>query len=334
MIEAKQSVFTGGGLTVEQLRFDWGESAEVERAAETAIRAQRARACEAAAVALGARAGEVLHRVAGTLAVFVDSPSQRAKGLTGLRWSGTWAELATRCGCNAESIGRAVRRLRNAGVVHTELLADDRGAVVGVVVELQMRVVQTLATPPGAAPDVGPGAAPDVGPGAAPGAKRPYYSSVFSDKPKPPPPREAAAEFENLDSKQPDPWEEVREALEGAGVTRSHAAILAAKDSRYSPADVLEILGQFSQHRALFDGPGALVDRIRSGAWCVELPNPQIEQRRAIAVDRMKRQQAFEAIRGQIVLDARRRGQTISDGDADAMANAALDRQTTTGVQT
>ena len=313
-------------MTHEQLRFDWGESAEVERAAETAIRAQRARACEAAAVALGARAGEVLHRVAGTLAVFVDSPSQRAKGLTGLRWSGTWAELATRCGCNAESIGRAVRRLRNAGVVHTELLADDRGAVVGVVVELQMRVVQTLATPPGAAPDVGPGAAP--------GARRPYYSSVFSDKPKPPPPREAAAEFENLGSKQPDPWAEVREALEGAGVTRSHAAIVAAKDSRYSPADVLAILGQFTQHRSLCAGPGALVDRIRSGAWCVELPNPQLEQRRAVAVDRMKRQQAFEAIRGQIVLDARRRGQTISDGDADAMANAALDRQTTTGVQT
>jgi hypothetical protein len=216
--------------------------------------------------------------------------------------------------------------LRNAGVVHTDLLADDRGAVVGVVVELQMRVVQTLATPPGAAPDVGPGAAP--------GAKRPYYRSVFSDKPKPPPPREAAAEFENLGSKQPDPWSEVREALEGAGVTRSHAAIVAAKDSRYSPADVLAILGQFTQHRSLFAGPGALVDRIRSGAWCVELPNPQIEQRRAIAVDRMKRQQAFETIRGQIVLDARRRGQTISDGDADAMANAALDRQTTTGVQT
>ena len=313
-------------MTHEQLRFDWGESAEVERAAETAIRAQRARACEAAAVALGARAGEVLHRVAGTLAVFVDSPSQRAKGLTGLRWSGTWAELATRCGCNAESIGRAVRRLRAAGVVQTELLADDRGAVVGVVVELQMRVVQTLATPPGAAPDVGPGAAP--------GAKRPYYSSVFSDKPKPPPPREAAAEFENLGSKQPDPWAEVCQLLEDAGVTRSHAAIVAAKDARYSPADVLAILGQFNAHRALFAGPGALVDRIRSGAWCVELPNPQIEQRRAVAVDRMKRQQAFEAIRGKIVLDARRRGQTISDGDADAMANAALERQTTTGVQT
>lgn len=133
-------------------------------------------------------------------------------------------------------------------------------------------------------------------------------------------------EFANFGSKQPDPWREVAAALEGAGVTRTQAAIQAAKDAQYSPADVLAILRQFTQHRALFDGPGALVDRIRSGAWCVELPNPQTEQRRAVAVDRAKRQQAFEALRGQIVLDARRRGQTITDSDADAMANAALDR--------
>jgi hypothetical protein len=144
-------------------------------------------------------------------------------------------------------------------------------------------------------------------------------------------------EFANFGSKQPDPWRAVAAALEGAGVSRTQAAIVAARDAGYSAADVLAILGQFNQHRALFDGPGALVDRIRSGAWCVELPNPQTEQRRAVAVDRAKRQQAFEALRGQIVLDARRRGQTISDSDADAMANAALDRhantQETTKVQ-
>jgi hypothetical protein len=147
---------------MEQLRFDWGESAEVERAAETAIRAQRAKACEAAAVALGARPGEVLHRVAGTLAVWVDSPSQRARGLTGLRWAGTWAELAGKLECSAESVGRAVRRLRAAGLVETNTVVDDRGAVVGVCVELQMRVVQELANPANP-PVTGPSAGPDVG---------------------------------------------------------------------------------------------------------------------------------------------------------------------------
>lgn len=314
---------------MEQLRFDWGESAEVERVAETAIRAQRARACEAAAVALGARPGEILYRVAGTLGVFVDSPSQRAKGLRGLRWSGTWAEIAERCQCNSESVGRAVRRLRAAGVVQTELLADDRGAVVGVVVEIQMRRVQALAAPhsagPGACPDVGPGACPSAGPG----AKRPHYISDLSEYPKNPPPREAAAEVAKISQQQPEPWVEVAKALEGAGVTRSHATIVAAKDAGYSPADVLAILGQFNQHRALFDGPGALVDRIRNGAWCVELPRAEAEQRRVAAVDRAKRQQRFELVRGQIVLDARRRGQTISDTEADALANAALDREPT-----
>jgi hypothetical protein len=109
-------------------------------------------------------------------------------------------------------------------------------------------------------------------------------------------------------------------------VSRSHAAILAAKDARYSPADVLEVLRQFQTHRSLFDGPGALVDRIRAGAWCVELPNPQTETRRAVALEAAQRQRQFEAVRGQIVLDARRRGETISDSQADAMAAAAVDR--------
>jgi hypothetical protein len=126
--------------------------------------------------------------------------------------------------------------------------------------------------------------------------------------------------------KTPDQWEEVREALEGAGVTRSQSAISAAKDARYSPADVLEILGQFQTHRSLFDGPGALVDRIRAGAWCVELPNPQTETRRAVALEAAQRQRQFESVRGQIVLDARRRGETISDSQADALAAAAVDR--------
>lgn len=315
---------------MEQLRFDWGESAEVERAAETAIRAQRAKACEAAAVALGARPGEVLHRVAGTLAVWVDSPSQRARGLTGLRWAGTWAELAAKLECSAESVGRAVRRLRAAGLVETNTVVDDRGAVVGVCVELQMRVVQQLANPanpPVTGPSAGPSAGPDVGPSAGPGANRPHYISDLPLKPKDPPPRAAAAEIANLETKQPDPWGEVRRALEGAGVSRSQAAIVAARDAGYSPADVFEILGQFTQHRALFDGPGALVDRIRNGAWPVELPNTEVDARRAAAFDRAKRQQKFEAIRGQIVLDARRRGETITDTQADALANAALDRQ-------
>jgi hypothetical protein len=136
----------------------------------------------------------------------------------------------------------------------------------------------------------------------------------------------AGAEISKMETKQPDPWAEVRQALEGAGVSRSHAAIVAAKDAQYSPADVLAILGQFSQHRALFDGPGALVDRIRAGAWCIELPSSQAETRRAAAADAANRQRHFEAVRGQIVLDARRRGETITDGQADALATAAVDR--------
>jgi len=68
-----------------QMKLDFGESAEAERAADRKIRAARAMAFERAAVALGIRPGEVGYRLAGALAVYADSPSMRARGLTGIR---------------------------------------------------------------------------------------------------------------------------------------------------------------------------------------------------------------------------------------------------------
>jgi hypothetical protein len=331
---------------MNQLRLDFGESAEAERVAETAIRAQRARALESAAVAIGARAGEVLYRVAGTLAVFVDSPSQRAMGLTGLRWCGTWAELATRLDCSAESVSRAVRRLRSSGIVTTTNTVDDRGAVVGVCVEIQMKVVHQLTanldaiTPPGAAPDVGPGAAPS----AAPFISRPHLIPVLPKYPKNPPPRTAGAELGNFGSQkttfgsQTVPggsqtpqgtntqgnWDRIAAELQTAGVQRSAATIAAAKASGMDPAAVGQVIAEYNTHRRRFDGPGALVDRIRNGAWPVELPTAESLERSAAAVSATKSQFKFEQVRGQIVMAARRRGQAITDEQADELATRAL----------
>lgn len=331
---------------MEQLRLDFGESADAERAAETAIRAQRAKALEAAAVAIGARPGEVLYRVAGTLAVFVDSPSQRAMGLSGLRWVGTWGELAQRLDCSAESVSRAVRRLRQAGIVSTTNTVDDRGAVVGVCVEIQMRTVHQLTarladiTPPSAAPDVGPSAAPDVGPVIC----KPHYIPVLPLNPKNPPPRLAVAGSKVFGSqkqtvgsqnqpggselpKRPNTagdWARIETELQTAGVQRTAAAVAAARASRLDPSDVLELIAEFNTHRRRFDGPGALVDRIRNGAWPVELPSPDTMQRTAAAVAATKSQFKFEQVRGQIVRDARQRGVSITDDQADALATRAL----------
>lgn len=338
---------------MEQLRLDFGESADAERAAETAIRAQRAKALEAAAVAIGARPGEVLYRVAGTLAVFVDSPSQRAMGLSGLRWVGTWGELAKRLDCSAESVSRAVRRLRHAGIVSTTNTVDDRGAVVGVCVEIQMRTVHQLTarladiTPPSAAPDVGPSAAPDVGPVIC----KPHYIPVLPLNPKNPPPRLAAAGSKVFGSqkqtggsqnptggsenptggsetpKHPNTagdWARIETELQTAGVQRTAAAVAAARSAGLDPSDVSEVIAEFKAHRRRFDGPGALVDRIRNGAWPVELPSPDTMQRTAAAVAATKSQFKFEQVRGQIVRDARQRGVAITDEQADELATRAL----------
>ena len=338
---------------MEQLRLDFGESAEAERAAETRVRAQRAKALEAAAVAIGARPGEVLYRVAGTLAVFVDSPSQRARGLSGLRWVGTWGELAQRLDCSAESVSRAVRRLRQAGIVSTNNTVDDRGAVVGVCVEIQMKAVHQLTarladiTPPSAAPVVGPSAAPDVGPVIC----KPHYIPVLPLNPKNPPPRLAVAGSKVFGSqkqtigsqkqtigsqkqtvgselpKRPNTagdWAQIETELQAAGVQRTAAAVAAAKAAGLDPSDVLEVIAEFNTHRRRFDGPGALFDRIRNGAWPVELPSAETMQRNATAVAATKSQFRFEQVRGQIVRDARQRGVAITDDQADELATRAL----------
>lgn len=331
---------------MDQLRLDFGESAEAERVAETAIRAQRARALESAAVAIGARAGEVMYRVAGTLAVFVDSPSQRARGLSGLRWVGTWAELANRLECSAESVSRAVRRLRTAGIVTTTNTVDDRGAVVGVCVEIQMKVVHQLTarladvTPPGAGPGAGPGAAP----GAGPFISKPHYIPVLPLNPKNPPPRTAGAELEIFGSQKrpvgsqiptggsqtpprtnaPGEWERIATELQTAGVQRSAATIAAAKSSGMDPAAVGQVIAEYNTHRRRFDGPGALVDRIRNGAWPVELPTAESLERSDAAVNATKSQFKFEQVRGQIVMAARRSGKAITDEQADELATRAL----------
>jgi hypothetical protein len=132
---------------MDQLRLDFGESAEAALAAERQIRASRAVRFEAAAQSIGVRPGEVAYRLAGLLAVYVDSPSMRARGLNGLKWVGTLAELAddARMQCSADSVSRALRRFRAAGLIETGKILDDRGRICGVVVELNMRAIAAAA---------------------------------------------------------------------------------------------------------------------------------------------------------------------------------------------
>lgn len=321
---------------MEQMRLDFGEGAEAERAMETAARAARARAFEAAAVALGVRPGEVAYKLAGTLAVYADSPSQRAKGLTGLRWSGTWAELADdpRLACSADSIAKAIRRFRTAGFITTTNQIDDRGLVVGVVVALEMRAINAavgsknyaVGSEPasvGSQTQSGPGYGPGNGPGNGPGKSSPYYIPVLLNYPTNPPPPSKPAAVEDLDHD----WGTATRALTDAGVARVRPVLDAAKRIGITPNDVSEIVGQYAANRHLFRSPGAIVDRIRSGHWPVDIPDAAAVERRAAARRTASQQLEFERARFAIIRAARAAGVELSDTEADRRAHAAIDRK-------
>jgi hypothetical protein len=328
---------------MEQMRLDFGEGAEAERAMETAARAARARAFEAAAVALGVRPAEVAYKLAGTLAVYADSPSQRAKGLTGLRWAGTWAELAAdaRLACSADSIAKAIRRFRAAGFITTTNQIDDRGLVIGVVVALEMRAINAavgsendavgserarvgseparVGSQTQSGPGSGPGAGAVTGPGSGPGKSSPHYIPVLPNYPNnPPPPNEPAA----VDDFKHD-WRTATRALTDAGVARVRPVLDAAKRIGITPNDVSDIVGEYAANRHLFRSPGAIVDRIRSGHWPIDIPDVAAVERRAVARRTAAHQLEFERARFAIIRAARAAGVELSDAEADRRAAAA-----------
>ncbi len=114
--------------------------------ADRRIRHKRALLMERAAKALGMRGGknpEAGFLLAGMIAVYVDSPSMRESGLTGLRWRGTAAELAddSRLRCSVRTVKRLLARFEEAGLIIRRTLVGDRGDA-GIEIELLPRALQ------------------------------------------------------------------------------------------------------------------------------------------------------------------------------------------------
>ena len=350
---------------IEQLRLDFGESAEAERAAETRARADRARMFEAATVReFRARPHEAIHQLAGTLAVFVDSPSQRAAGLVGLRWAGTLAELAARIGCSPDSVAKALRRMRAAGFVSTWQTTDDRGRVNGLGVALEMRAIAAAANsepPRVSAVGSGPGAYPGTGPGTDPGKFGVHYVPLFPKCSAVPPPRNiaeqtatepAAAGVVVRDRQQPTAtplrpaittptptttpahWADVAHALRRAGVERVAMAQRAARDAGLDADAVLAIIAQYDANRGRLRGPGAIVDRIRNGDWPAEVQTVERAAAGRRAITAARREQMIEFARGDLILRRRAAGLPLEGIDFDAMAAAAVAPQRTTAGAT
>lgn len=140
-------------MTIQQLKLGF-ESREDEAAAIRAARAERARKMQLAAEQIGAQDGEHLYELAGMLAVFAGSPSALAMGCTGIQWIGSKKELAEhdRLQCHPNAVGRALARLEEAGIITRTTVRNARGQNAGVLIEIQMDVVNQLAKSPRSKP--------------------------------------------------------------------------------------------------------------------------------------------------------------------------------------
>jgi hypothetical protein len=115
--------------------------------------------------------------------------------------------------------------------------------------------------------------------------------------------------------------------LTDAGVARVAAIVHHAKQSRLTPDDVAAIVAEYTNNRHLFRSPGAIVDRIRSGSWPVDVPDSAAIERRAAARRTASSQLEFERARFAIIRAARAAGVELSDDEADRRAHASIDRQ-------
>jgi len=140
-------------MTIQQLKLGF-ESREDEAAAIKAARADRARKMQLAAEQIGAQDGEHLYELAGMLAVFAGSPSALAMGCSGIQWIGSKKELAEhdRLQCHPNAVGRALARLEEAGIITRTTVRNARGQNAGVLIEIQMDVVNQLAKSPRSRP--------------------------------------------------------------------------------------------------------------------------------------------------------------------------------------
>lgn len=115
-----------------------------------------------------------------------------------------------------------------------------------------------------------------------------------------------------------DQRRQVADALIAAGL-RTAAELVDECQARGLAADeLLRIVSEYQANRDHLRGPGAIVVRVRSGAWPADLPTPAPKPQRSAAT---VRQQLAESIRFKIIREGRRRG-IDDDAIADQLRNA------------
>ncbi|MEQ1828049.1 MAG: hypothetical protein ABL921_18960 [Pirellula sp.] len=120
-------------------------------------------------------------------------------------------------------------------------------------------------------------------------------------------------------------WDLVSERLSRLGVDRTTSAIRAARDRGLDCSQVLSILDEFERHRTRFRSAGAILDRIKHGAWCAKIPTgAEVESAKSKSEERNATR-----LRARIEYELSRewRQKKIYHTKSNAEINAEIDRR-------
>lgn len=309
---------------------DYIEGREQDARTERALIARRLTAVEAALVAAGIAIDSLPGRI---LRLVV-----RVAGLGILHRTRETIASDSSVNCTAGSVPRAIKALETAGLLRRGI-AITRGQPRGIALQVNWSAVtaaESAATAETSSPEVvwidcatvtdtvtvtvtdtvAHTVAHTVT-GTVAQSKHTVYPS-YPNSHNPPPPGNAAHETESAAEFDLESWSAVADRLRGLGVERVTSTITAARRRGELPASVLRACDTFTSHRSRFDSVAALVDRIKTGDWCVAIPSD--EQIASQAAAKRARRDVAERHRtwNRVYAERRRLGLPLTDAEIDA----------------
>lgn len=270
---------------MKQLNIPFASVEAEERAARESI-FNRLTALEAAALAIGIKWDEVGGRVLRALGHLCGSRRQMDAGLSGLRWAGPVSELAEDKMVQASVVRVRVvlARLEDAGILTRAIRTNFRGQVDGLILTLDMTVINRLANPRNRPLEYPLDSAVD-NPVEYPLDRVHHLDSVYTPRipvipNTPPPPKESqptslpvafvatrpAADVFHSESGT-ESLAKIERDLRSIGIERAKPLALEFAQRAVAVSEAVQV---FRAHRTRFSGPGAVVDFLRCGAWPVD----------------------------------------------------------------
>lgn len=122
----------------------------------------------------------------------------------------------------------------------------------------------------------------------------------------------AAAELDD------ESWSAVADRLRELGVQRVLSTITAARRRGEVSGSVLRACDTFAAHRSRFESVAALVDRIKTGDWCVDLPTDEQIASQHAAKQARRDVQHRQRVWNRVYAERRRLGLPLTDAAIEA----------------